>query len=489
VRLPFKVRPARWLRLFPLLAIAACDSNDSGTLQIVTGEETASYVFTEAPAPTTLTVYAIDSSDTYTQIGQGDAGTTDIDLGDQDESNAATIMVLGTTANGTDVVAGVSLALQYGALVGGTLPVFTQRTNEWARLPNPPTDARQNPTLAILSGEFLFIGGGSWSMANTSAAETIQLYDFAPLAPVSSPPTLPLVPLSMPVIGTVALILGPDGSAGYYDFSQDIQGNVSPPTSEYTFADVAGGQVIYDYDGNSGTLDAVFVVGATRTLGTPTQAVLEIDATNTSVTAYPSGNLIWLSLSAPRLGAAAAWTGSELVITGGSATAAGVETILPTGSPVSGTPNTQFPPDPSMGAGAAQYGGGPYQVLLAGGVTPTGEDPGVRLLNLNCTQPCTTGLTTVWGSLSTPVTSASTFLITGNGATSTMSPYAALVVGNELVSGLTHTYLLNSAGATELQPKVPHYNASAIQSPLGFGSILLFGGADEIEQLMPPQSG
>ena len=75
----------------------------------------------------------------------------------------------------------------------------------------------------------------------------------------------------MAVIGTRGLLLG-DGStlAAYYDFSgQNGTAAVAPlaSTSGYTWADVAGGQVIYDYDGSSGTLDAVFVVGATRTQG------------------------------------------------------------------------------------------------------------------------------------------------------------------------------------------------------------------------------
>lgn len=85
-----------------------------------------------------------------------------------------------------------------------------------------------------------------------------------------------------------------------------------------------------------------------------------------------------------------------------------------------------------------------------------------------------------------PLTNASTFVT--NTATSPLSPYVALVVGSELQSGLTHTFLLNSAGATELHTKVAHTNASAIQSPLGFGSVLLFGGADEIESFFPPES-
>jgi hypothetical protein len=480
--------PFRAVLLPAVVAVVACSSNDNGTLKIVTGEETD--VFTAAPAPDTLTVYAIDSSDNWTQIGTGPASTSDIDLGTQDESNAATIAVLGTVTKGadtgTDVVAGFSLALQYGALSGGTLPVFTQRTNEWARLPSPPTDARQSPTLAILGGEFLVIGGGSGS---ATTGETTQLYDFAPLSPVSGPPTLQVSPLSMPLIGTVALVLGPGATnPEYYDFSDGNTAEVPLPSKQFTWADVAGGQVLYDYDGSSGTLDAVFVVGATRTQGAPTQAVLEIVATDTSNSNYPSGNLKWLSLTTPRLGAAAAYVeGTGLVVIGGNSggagdagTAAGVEEFANGSTGSTFTALSQFPSDPSIGAGATDWLD-PQHVLVAGGITPTGQDAGVRVFSLVCMAGAADCIKP-WTTLPIPLTAASTYVLSNGGAN------PALVVGNELVSGLTHTFLINSAKATEVPTKVPHHNASTIQSPLGFGAVLLFGGADEIEQFMPPQS-
>jgi hypothetical protein len=465
--------------------MVACSSTDNGTLQIVTGEETG--VLTQSPAPTELTVYAIDSSGNASILaGPTSLPTSDLDLGTQDESNAATLEVLGNDSSGDNVVAGATLALEYGALSGATLPVFVQRTNEWARLPSPPTDARQSPTLAIISGEFLFIGGGTGSNA---AGEATQLYDFAPLSPVSGPPTLQVPPLSMPVIGTVALVLGPDGIAPeYYDFSDNSTAGVPLPSTQYAWADVAGGQVIYDYDGSTGTLDAVFVVGATRTQGAPTQAVLKIDATDTSNTSYPSGNLSWLSLTTPRLGAAAAWVaGTGLVVVGGNAGSggttkpAGVELFTSGSTSANFTALTQFPSDPSIGAGATPWTDTQH-VLVAGGITPTGQDAGVRVFNLVCTAGASDCITT-WGSgLPVPLTSASTFVLSSGGKD------PALVVGNELVSGLTHTFLLNSTSATEVHTKVPHTNAAAIQSPLGFGAVLLFGGADEIEQFFPPQA-
>jgi len=314
----------------------------------------------------------------------------------------------------------------------------------------------------------------------------LQLYDFGGLATVSNPPSLPVVPLSMPVIGTVALCIGANGADAYYDFSQDASANVPalPSTDGFTFDDVAGGQVIYDYDSSSATLQDVFVVGATRTQGPPTAAVLEIDPNDTSNSSYVSGNLHWLSLTTPRLGAAAAWTGEELVVIGGNSGAtgaslpAGAEQIVPSSTTTTFTAMPAFPYDPSIGAGAVAQN--TQSVVVAGGILPTGQDAGVRYFDVSCAS--SSSCITSWGSLPIPLTSASTFQLSNGGT------YQFLVVGSELTSGLTHTFLLSSTGAKELPTKVPHYNAAAIESPIGFGSIVLFGGTDEIEQLMPPQT-
>jgi hypothetical protein len=163
------------------------------------------------------------------------------------------------------------------------------------------------------------------------------------------------------------------------------------------------------------------------------------------------------------------------------------------------SPLSQFPPDFSMGAGATQYSSSDTQhILVAGGITPTGQDPGIRVFDVTCAASTDGGVVgtsptsciQVLGTLPVPLTNASTFLTNTTATTSLFSPYFALVVGSELQSGLTHTFLLNSAGAKELATQVHHYNAAAIQSPLGFGSVLLFGGADggEIESFFPPES-
>jgi hypothetical protein len=441
-----------------VIAATACSSTDNGSIDLVTGAETDT--FTEAPAPTQLIVSALDSSGNSTTLATASLPTSSIDLGTQSEANVAIIEVKGTDANGNELVFGASLPIDYGDLAGTSLPIFVQRSNQFARMPNPPSDTRQAPTLAVLAGEFLFIGGGS----DAGVAETSELYDFGGLTTISPPPPLPRAPLSMPVMsGTVGLLLDSNGGT-YYDFSVDSPTDVSAPAGS-GFGDVAGGQSVYD-----DTDGTIYVVGATRTQGAETAAVLFINPNDTSNASYPYGNMTWLTLSSPRLGATATWVdGTGLVVTGGSATAAGVEVVAAgqsTGKPL------PFPPDDSIGAGATELDS--EDLLVAGGVTPTGSDAGARELDLSCTASCTA---MTWTALPLPVTSASAFWLGSGGQ------YTALLVGSEIVSGLTHAYLLNSTSATEVATRVPHTNAQAIVSPVG--SVVLFGGAGEIESFWP----
>lgn len=166
--------------------------------------------------------------------------------------------------------------------------------------------------------------------------------------------------------------------------------------------------------------------------------------TNTS---YPDGNVAWLTLSEPRLGAAATWvSGRGLVITGGSASGSGVEVINPTAgattAAASGAP-LAYPADPSSGSGATPLPGGQY-VLLAGGLLPNGQDAGVRLIDLACGTACTP---TWWTSLPIALATAQAFAL---------SATSALVVGNEPGTGLTHAFVVSGpAGAAPTSDAAP----------------------------------
>jgi hypothetical protein len=461
---------------YPLLL--SCHSAASGTVQIITGEETDT--FTQTPVPTKLVVQAEDST-TYdkTTLATVDYPTDTIDLGNQDQDAVASLLVTGTAAGGTEIVVyGASIPVQYGALDGDTLPIFVQRVGQNARLPNPPADIRQAPTLAVLSDRFLIIGGGS----DPTKSLTTQVYDFAQFSLLDPAPILPIVPASMPIVGTVALLLDAAGHGSYYDFSQDTAESVTAPvdtTNGFTFADVAGGQTLYD-----DTDGYVFVVGATRTTAPATAAVLMINPNDTSNADYPNGNLTWLSLTAPRLGASAAWVGARgLVVAGGNggAMVSGVEILAVSASTVgTGLP---FPPDASSGSGMTALN--QQFVLIAGGLTPSGADAGVREVDLACDVSCAP---VPWG---TPGSGALPLAVTAVSAF-TFDAAHAFMVGSEPMSsatpGLTHTFTLTSAGAIEVPTKVAHTNASAILSPMQ-SSVLVFGGANggEIESFTPAQ--
>jgi hypothetical protein len=442
-----------------LLLSGGCSNTPSGSIELVTGGETD--VFTKSPVPSTLRVDAVTQS-SVTTLATVSLPATTVDLGTQDENNTAILQVTGLGASNTRLIYGVSIPVQYGDLETATLPIFVQRTGELARLPDPPSEVRPAPVVSTVQGQYLFIAGGT----DSSLATKTQLYDFGALVPLGSPPTLPRAPLSMAVVGTVALLIDSQG-ATYFDLASDANADVSPPSGA-SFADVAGGMTVVADDGTE------YVVGATRTTGAPTDKVLILNPSDSSVSADVTGKLTWASLTAPRLGASATWvSGRGLVVAGGSATAHGVELI----GPLPSTTPTPFayPPDASNGAGAAPLGDAQH-VLLAGGIGPTGQDAGVRTVDLACSMGC---MPAKWSSLPIAI---------GNAQAFAWDATDGFVVGSEpgaagANSGVTHTFRLTSTAATEVATKVPHKNALGALSPVG--TVLVVGGASQIESFVP----
>ncbi len=421
----------------------ACSSSESGTLQLVTGEETDT--FSRPPAPAKLEVDSVDSSGKKETLATASLPTSSVDLGSFPQSAVGTLQVVGSDAAGNRLVYGQSVPIQFGALNGAIVPVFVQRTGELARMPKPLSDARAAPTLALLGGRYLFVGAG----ADPALSRSAQLYDFAFLAPLGAPRTLPRAPKSVVFVGAVGWLID-DAGATSVDFSQGTEADVTAPAGG-SFGDVAGGATVVAGDGSQ------FVVGATRTTGGPTKAVLSVD---------PAGKASWATLTESRLGASAAWVeGRGLVVAGGSDHAAGVEILSPgtlAGAPLS------YPPDASTGSGAAALDG--QHVLLAGGAMPTGQDAGVRAIDLACSMQCAP---TSWASLPGPLAPAQLFA---------SDSADALLVGDD-PSGATRVFRLSAAAIAAVVTKVPHVGARAIVSPLG--SVVLFGGATEIESFVP----
>ncbi len=438
---------------FANAAATGCSSSESGTLQIVIGEPDT---FSREPRPVELKVDSVNSAGQKQRLATASLPATQVDLGSVDQSAEGTLQVTGSDADGGRLIYGQSLPIQFGSLDGVTVPVFVQRTGEFARMPAPLADTRTAPTLALVGGRYLFIGGGGSSVSGTA-----QIYDFAFYASLSPPPSLPRAPESVVWVGTVAWLIDKSGATSF-DLSQGTKSDVVAPAGG-SFGDVAGGATVVAGDGTQ------YVVGATRATGNPTQTVLEID---------PTGNASWATLSAARLGAAAAWVdGRGLVVAGGSAQAAGIEIVAP------GATNgaaLAYPPDPSTGSGAAALDG--QHVLLAGGVTAAGQDATARSIDLACSVQCAPAL---WTTLPQPFALVTAQVFASDSA-------HALLVGDD-TSGSTRAFLLSatapdggasgSGTVTEIMTKVKHSGARAIVSPLG--SVVLFGGASEIESFVP----
>jgi hypothetical protein len=449
------------------LALAGCSSHPSGTLQLVSTEGAATF-----DGVTTWSVQWVDSSDVSHPLASVPATASTIDLGSLDENSIGMIEVSGLDGNGHTLVFGSTIPIQFGAVDGLTIQLFVQRTGALAALPGPLTDGREAPVLALIGGRYLFVGGGTDAML----ALTTQLYDFASLSPLPSPPTLALAARSVAFVGTAGWIVGPAGTppvtaASEFDFASGTPTAVTAPSgAPFTFDDVAGGVTVSATDGSG----AQFIVGGTRTTGTAataaTTAVLEIDS---------SGTLSWLVTRYPRWGAAATWVDAVgLVVAGGSASAPGVEILDPT-MQTNSRPLDGYPSDPSVSSGATTLDD-VRTVLLAGGVLPDGSDAGVRTVDLSCQGTCAA---VPWSALPEPLTATQAFAIaplTAGGISR-----GATVVGTD-GSGTTHVFVVTSADATERPTSIAHRNARAVPSPVGpRGSILLFGGADAVESFVP----
>jgi hypothetical protein len=140
-----------------------------------------------------------------------------------------------------------------------------------------------------------------------------------------------------------------------------------------------------------------------------------------------------------------------------------------------GTP-LAYPPDPTVGTGSAYLADQPL-LLLAGGLDPKGQDAGVRTIDPACSASCAPK---PWAGLPVPIGNAQAFSFLASAADGTPPP--ALVIGTG-ADGTTHAFTLTSTAATEVPTKVPHTNARATPGPLG--SILVVGGATEIESFYP----
>ena len=425
-------------------ALVGCGTDRQGSISRSVGGEADA--FSRAPAPTKLSVDALDvNTGTTTNLSTVDLPATNIDLGNQSTTSVVRVRVNATDASGRVLVTGTSVQVQLGALDGATLPVFVQRTSEFARMPVPLSDAREAPLVANVLNRYVFVAGGT----NAPASGSTQIYDLATLSPFGSPPVV----RSARSVATKdsAVLLIDDTGATWYDLANaESTETIAAPTGG-TFADVAGGATVQAPDGSS------YVVGATRS-SAPTATILKIGT---------DAVLSFISLLTPRKGATAVWaTGRGLVVAGGSSSGGGVE-VLPAGATV--TTLLAYPADPVAGAGAAALDAS--HVLLAGGLDATGQPADTRLLDL----ACTTCSAVIWDAakLPVPITTAQAF---------ELGTDSALLAGDD-ATGLSHAFRVTVQGAAEIAFKIPRHGArgARVNPP----AIDFVGGDGTIESFTP----
>jgi hypothetical protein len=446
------------------VAASACSpSPDQGTIAILTVDDP----FVGPPAASTLTVESIGYDDggadgAVTVLARASAASGTLDLGTHDETDTESLLVTATDAQGSLVAKGRTLPIQLGAIAGLTLGVFVQRTGTLSRMPSALGDGRPAPNLNIVGGRYVFVTGGG----DPSLVTQTRLYDLIAWAPLGSPPTLPIAAestvIAQPTEGDFqALAIGSSGAA-WYDLTSSGSADASVPATAGAWADVAGGATITATDSS-----VSFVVGATRTTGSPTSAVLVVPA---------SGSLSWATLSTPRLGATAAWVDAlgGIVVEGGNVTTTSTSSAPQVGAEIVYASSSSkpialgYPPDTTTGA--AMVGLDPGHVLVVGGGNGSVGGNAARVFTVPCdgvTTPC--AMTTWPTTLPTALTAAQAFSI--DSAT-------AFVVGDD-PSGATHAYTLSQVAAVEVPLRLPRVHARAIRLPIGApgtGPIALVGG-------------
>jgi len=472
-------------------AAIACSTTLQGTLDIVTGPDDG---FAESPKPTKLIVQLI-GPDATTTIGEASLPTNAaLTLPPQASDTVDILQITGFQADGAAVVSGTTIPVALDQLAGITLNIFVQRTGQFSRLPSADGGTGifeggtyANPLLTTLYGRYLLITDGNGHGTST------QLYDTLTWTVDPAPPPLATAPLSIAYVDTYTgsdaapdgsesvaalLTLGKNGTANWLNITNstsvdaEVFADALAPkpwaVQGGSFADIAGGQTIYDPDDGSS-----YIVGGTRSSGKPTAQVLRI-----SNTGVPSA----IAMNAPRLGAAAAYVpGQGLYVFGGNAATdagaseSGIEYIVGGTSKVFAISNV--PADTTTGAGAVALDA--YTILLAGGVTPKGEPAPVRLISVgNLGSGGDAGIVT--SSLPVTLTHAQTFALT---PTTPPNRWSAIVIGSEK-SGASSAYLLTANGATPVDFRVTRMNAQGIILPNG--SLAVVGGdSGTVESFIP----
>jgi hypothetical protein len=353
-----------WLAVLPVWV--GCSSPDPlppPDVRLLVGQENETW--SAEPAPTRVQIELVESTRRRV-IGEATAPATVITIKDPGftPGTVASFEATALDAMGAPIVRGASVPYVLYSILGAKIPIFVARSSTWSRPPENLEHARTHPITAVAWHQFVIAAGGEVKDASPAVPD---VYDAINWQAQKTQPPLPRAPKSMVLVGTTLLCID-DTGATWIDLYDDRQANEPAPPG-LAFSEIAGGDVFELVDGS------FYVVGATRTTGEPTSKVLRIDK---------NGVLKSVTLSAPRLGAAAGVVAGNLVVWGGSAEGPGAEVLNKPGdafSPLS------FPPDPTAGLGLATFDG--TTALLAGGKDPmTGAAGAFRIFDAICAADC-----------------------------------------------------------------------------------------------------
>lgn len=425
------------LVFFAALAGGCSSSATAVHLDVTVGHETDA--FSQDPKVVSLAIDGVAPDGTVVMTAIAAPGGT-FDFGDVSLDTQVTFEVTGADAQGKTVMRGRSLGAIPLDSVTGTLPVFVQRVNQWARPPGGLAQTHVGGVASVGAERYVVLGGGT-----AGTADEANLYDLFTLGGVKvggiarKPETI--VPRA-----AVLFFMDHEGATSISLETGDAV-DVATPIGLASYALIAGGRPVDASDGRT------FIVGGTRP-GEPTKSVLVVGA---------DGTLSTLELVSARAGAAAVWIeGVGLVVAGGSATGAGIEVLGPKATSFAAG---GFPPDTTVGAGAVLDG--PSGVVLIGGTLEGGASAPIRRLDPTCVvQPCV--LETITGSdPSVALTSVHAYTLGGG---------RVFVVGDEIaLSAQTRTFVLQlGASATELPLREPRRGAAV--SPAPNGTLALLGG-------------
>lgn len=425
--------------------VGGCSSGtQSITVELTVGQEMSA--LDRTPPVTRLDVTATNGAGVVVSASAAPGGT--FDLGEYTTGDIISIQASGLDASAETVVRGRSLSgIALGGVASDVLPVFVQRTHEWARPAGGLDHTHVGGVAGSIGERYLLLTGGT-AAAGTSGSvgsPSVAAFDLFGLQGATMT-AFPRAARSLVALASTALVVD-DAGATWIDFSSGASSDVVSPTGLASFAEVAGGATLADTEGSC------FVVGATR-VGPPTRAVLRVAA---------DGATSALSLGAARAGAAAAWIADVgLVVSGGSATGAGVE-ILSIGA--TAFASTTFPPDATVGAAVAPASKGAFAVV---GGSLDGKPAATRTFALDCGASCD----------GVPFEAASLPMATRRTTAFSLGGLRMLVVADDAATAsTTRTFVVDLGARTQKEIALREPRAGATPVPAPNGTLALLGGA------------